>query len=110
MEQRLPSVPSRQSDLLITRGGGVFISLVMQIGRRDTLAHTHSQRKATFDIMGRLFFPLCDVELRDSRQVYLNENLKDGMIDSSVQYKTHTPPNMADLKYTHDWIFFFFFF
>lgn len=89
MEQRLPSVPSWQSDLLITHGGGVFISLVMQIGRKDTLAHTHSQGKATFDIMGRLVFPLCDVELRDSQQVYLNEHLKEGMIDSLVQSK-HT--------------------
>lgn len=72
MEQRLPSVPSSQSDLLITHGGGVFISLVMQIGRRDTLSHAHTQRKAIFDITGRLVFPQCDVELCDSLQVYLN--------------------------------------
>lgn len=56
MEQRLPSVSSRQSDLLITHCSGAFISLIMQIGRRDTL--THLQRRATSDIMGRLVFPL----------------------------------------------------
>lgn len=87
MEQRLPSVPSWQSDLLITHGGWVFILLVTQIGRRDTLPHTHSQRKATFDITVRLVFPLCDVELCDSRQVYMNEPLKGGMIDSFVKSK-----------------------
>lgn len=38
MKQRLPSVPSFQSDLLITHGDGVFISLVMQIGKKR---HTH---------------------------------------------------------------------
>jgi len=43
MKQRLPSVPSFQSDLLITRGGGVFISLVTQIGKRHNRVHTHKQ-------------------------------------------------------------------
>lgn len=63
MEQRLPSVPSLQSDLLITHGGGVFISLATHIGRRDTLVHARSQRKATFDIKGRLVIPLHDGDL-----------------------------------------------
>lgn len=45
MKQRLPSVPSFQSDLLITHGDGVFISLVMQIGKKR---HTHIEWKATY--------------------------------------------------------------
>lgn len=36
MEQRLPGVSSRQSDLLITHCFGVFISLIMQIGRGES--------------------------------------------------------------------------
>lgn len=58
MEQRLPSIPSLQSDLLITHGSGFFFlsPLVMQISRGDA----HSQRKATFDIIGSLIFPLRD--------------------------------------------------
>lgn len=90
MEQRLPSVPSRQSDLLITRGSGLFISGVMQIGGGDTLAYSHSQRKATFDIMGRLVFPLGDVELCDSLRVCLNEHFKGATTDSIAHAHTHT--------------------
>lgn len=65
--------------------------------------HTH-KGSSTLDIMGRLVFPLCDVELCDSRLVYLNERCRDWQFSA---VKTHRlPPNMADLKYTHDWIFY----
>lgn len=43
MEQRLPGVSSWQSDLLITQCSGIFISLIMQIAKRDTLIHIQSR-------------------------------------------------------------------
>ena len=90
MEQRLPSVPSLQSDLLITHGAGGFISLVMQIVRWDKYvrAHTHPHtREGIIWYRGMFVFPMCDVELCDSKQAYLNEHLKDRMIDGLLKSK-----------------------
>lgn len=66
MEQRFPSASSWQSDLLITHCSGVFISLIMQIGRGDTLTHTQRQAGGGqyLILRGGLSF-LCVVELCD---------------------------------------------
>lgn len=55
MERRLPGVSSQQSDLLITHCFGVFISLFMQIGGRDS-----KSEEGSIQYYRGFVFPHCD--------------------------------------------------
>lgn len=82
MEQRLPSVPSLQSDLLITRGSGGFISpscKLTEVTHVRARALTKKSRRHLIP-RGSLSSP-CDRDLDSAAASYGTGKPEDGVID-----------------------------